>query len=226
MTMSDEADSRRGPPHNPHVRKVVDRQKQMVAKLTREEQTSGFRGWHERGYLPHRDEPGLIQFVTFRLADSFPAELRHEWEQLLKIEDERIRRTELEAYLDLGHGACYLRDPRVAEMTAKALQHFDGERYRLIAWTVMPNHVHVLFQTTAQPMSKVIQSWKGFTGWKTNQILELTGDLWQEDYWDTYMRDDEHEQRTIRYLLNNPVKAKLTDRWQDWPWCGWNREAG
>lgn len=59
----------------------------------------GFRGWHERGYLPHRDEPGLTQFVTLHLADSFPATLRAEWEALLEVEDDRERRLQLEAYL-------------------------------------------------------------------------------------------------------------------------------
>jgi hypothetical protein len=59
----------------------------------------GFRGWHERGYLLHCDEPGLTQFVTFRLADSFPGSLRSEWAHLWKIEDDQQRREELEAYL-------------------------------------------------------------------------------------------------------------------------------
>ena len=68
----------------------------------------GFRGWHERGYLPHRDEPGLTQFVTFHLADSLPASLRHEWAALLEIEDDRRRRQSYEAYLDKGRGECVL----------------------------------------------------------------------------------------------------------------------
>ena len=60
----------------------------------------GFRGWHERGYLSHRDEPGLTQFITLRLMDAFPASLRSEWAAMLEVEDDRERRTQQEAYLD------------------------------------------------------------------------------------------------------------------------------
>ena len=76
----------------------------------------GFRGWHERGYLPHRDEPGLTQFVTFHLADSFPESLRYEWEHFAKIEDDREQRKLLEAYLDKGRGECHLRRPEIAKL--------------------------------------------------------------------------------------------------------------
>ena len=120
----------------------------------------------------------------------------------------------LESYLDLGHGVCHLRDPRIAELTADALKHFDGLRYRLIAWCVMPNHIHVLFETYNIPMSHVIQSWKQFTATTANKLLGLTGAFWQEDYWDTYMRDSDDEDATVYYIENNPRKANLIN----WPW--------
>lgn len=205
-------------PHRPELRQLVSRQRKISPQLTQEEQVAGFQGWHERGYLPHRDEPSLTQFVTFRLADSFPEELREQWEELLQIEDDRERRTQLEAWLDLGHGACHLRDPRIAELVADALRHFDDSRYRLVAWVVMPNHVHVLFEVGEVPMSKIVQSWKRQTAREANKLLGQNGAFWQPDYWDTYMRDIEHQQRTIRYIQNNPVKAGLVSRYQDWPW--------
>ena len=93
------------PPHNPGVRDLVQGKREGSRSLTQDDVERGFRGWHESGYLPHRDEPGLIQFVTFRLADAFPKELRSEWEFLLKIENDRQRQIELEAYLDRGRGA-------------------------------------------------------------------------------------------------------------------------
>jgi hypothetical protein len=77
---------------------------------------NGFRGWHERGYLPHRDEPGLTQLITFRLADSFPRSLRSERQHLWEIEDDRERRKQLELYLDRGLGSCHLREPRAANL--------------------------------------------------------------------------------------------------------------
>ena len=77
--------------------------------LTEAEKAAGFLGWHERGYLPHCDFPDLVQFVTFRLADSLPASRRGEWQHLLAIEDAREKRTKLEEYLDRGHGSCCLK---------------------------------------------------------------------------------------------------------------------
>ncbi len=208
---------RLGPPYRPEIRQVVEQQREM-SPPTKEEQLAGFQGWNERGYVPHRDEPGLTQFVTFRLADSFPAELREEWEGLLKIEDHRERRLQLEAWLDQGRGVCHLRDERIAQLVADALRKFDGTRYRLLAWTIMPNHVHVLFEVAETSMAETLKSWKQFTATHANKLLGNGGPFWQADYWDTYMRDPDHEERTIRYIRNNPVKADLVTAWQDWPW--------
>src|SRR5437762_10116871 len=105
-----------GPPKNPGVRELVAGKRRWTRPLKRADAIAGFQGWHERGYLPHRDEPGLTQFVTFHLADSFPAALRSDWEHLLKIEDERECRLELEGYLDKGRGECHLRRPEIATL--------------------------------------------------------------------------------------------------------------
>ena len=206
------------PPYNPGVGELVRNKRQWSEPLSLETRKRGFLGWHEAGRLPHRDEPGLVQFVTFRLADTFPAELRGEWETLLKIENDRKRRTELEAYLDRGHGSCHLRQPEIAVLVEGALRFFHGERYGLRAWVVMPNHVHVLFLVQEVPMSQVLDSWKGYTARQANKLLGREGQFWQEGYWDTYMRDVEHEQQTVRYTENNPVKAGLTKTPQDWSW--------
>src|ERR1017187_6137485 len=147
---------RPGPPHNPGVRDLVSSKRRWSSPPNREKAMCGFRGWHERGYLPHRDEPGLTQFVTFHLADSFPESLRSEWEHFAKIEDDRERRAELEAYLDKGRGECHLRRADVGQLVEDNFRQFSGEccdsqsrapaRYELRAWVVMPNHVHVLIK--------------------------------------------------------------------------------
>ncbi len=197
---------------------MVEQQREVSPEPTREEQIQGFQGWNERGYVPHRDEPGLTQFVTFRLADSFPAELQDEWDKLLKIEDDRERRIQLESWLDLGHGVCHLREERLALLVAEALRKFDGTHYRLLAWTIMPNHVHVLFEVSETPMKKILQQWKGATARAANLLLGLQTPFWQADYWDTYMRDPDHQERTVRYIRNNPVKACLAADSKAWPW--------
>src|SRR5216117_1284715 len=111
-----------------YLRNLVEEKKRWSRSLTDEEKSLGFLGWHERGYLPHCDFPGLVQFVTLRLVDSLPASRRKEWEHLLKIEDVREKRTRLEAYLDRGHGACQLRDSRIARLVEGALLHLHDER--------------------------------------------------------------------------------------------------
>jgi REP element-mobilizing transposase RayT len=175
-------------------------------------------GWHENGYLPHRDEPGLVQFVTFRLKDAFPLELRQEWEALLRIDDDRRRRIELEAYLDKGRGACHLKRRDIAEIVQRSLLFRNKLDYELRAWIIMPNHVHVLFRVQDVPMWKLIDAWKGFTAKEANKVLNRRGAFWQDGYWDTYMRDEMHESRTRSYIENNPTRARLVRFSKDWPW--------
>ena len=206
------------PPHNPGVRDLVVGKRAGAGPRPQEDIERGFRGWHENGYLPHRDEPGLIQFVTFRLADAFPAELRSEWEALLKIEDDRKRRIELEAYLDQGRGECHLRRADLAALVEGSLRFRHGVQYDLRAWVIMPNHVHLLFQVQDVPMSQLLDAWKGYTAKEANKILGRQGQFWQEGYWDTYMRDGEHESKARRYIENNPTKAKLVASPKDRPW--------
>jgi type I restriction enzyme R subunit/putative DNA methylase len=220
-------------------------------QLTADERALGFLGWHERGYLPHCDFPNLIQFVTFRLADSLPAARRGEWEQLLEIEDVRERRTQLEDYLDRGLGECRLRDMPMAELTESALRHFHHDRYELLAWCVMPNHVHVLVDVRITPLWKIVQSWKRFIQTQANlsterqsptrpddasqppgrrPALRQAGDVaslsalcWQREYWDAFMRDEAQQRKAVHYIENNPVKAKLCRTAKAWPGSGARR---
>jgi REP element-mobilizing transposase RayT len=207
-----------GPPYNPGIRDLVHEKRASSRSLKNEDVKSGFKGWHERGYLPHRDEPGLVQFVTFRLADAFPKELRAEWAALLQIEDERERQAGLESYLDKGEGECYLRQRAVARLVENSLQFRHGLDYELRAWVIMPNHVHLLFKVLDVPMSQLVDAWKGFTAKQANKILRRHGQFWQEDYWDTFVRDDEHERQTRKYIEANPVKAGLVTDRKEWLW--------
>jgi len=210
--------ARSEPPHNPGVRELVANKRRYSSPPKPDNSLLGFRGWHEAGRLPHRDEPGLTQFVTFRLADSFPETLRSEWQHLWNIEVDRERRKELEAYLDKGRGQCHLRRPEIAALVEAALRHFHGTHYELRAWVIMSNHVHALFKVEAVPMSKIVESWKKHTSTKANRLLKRRGAFWAAGYFDTFMRDVEHEKRTIRYIENNPAKAKLAVDPKDWPW--------
>ena len=168
--------------------------------------------------MPHFDAPGLTQFVTFRLDDALPATRRAEWEALLRIEDDRERRQQLEAYLDRGFGECWLRRPEVARLVGDALRFVDGKRYRLEAWVVMPNHVHVLVEVWQAPLSQLLHSWKRHTSSEANRLLGRRGRFWEREYWDTLIGDEAHLARARRYVENNPVRAKLVRDSADWPW--------
>lgn len=200
-----------------YLRDLVVEKNHWARSLTDAERALGFLGWHERGYLPHCDFPGLVQFVTFRLADSMPVSRPGEWAHLLKIEDGREKRTKLEEYLDRGVGECHLRDLRIAKITEDAMLHFHNVRYELLAWCVMPNHVHVLVHVWNWPLSKMLQNWKSIIAVKANRTLNRRGEFWQREYWETFMRDEEQERVAIRYIENNPVKSKLCKLAENWP---------
>ena len=199
-----------------YLAELVNAKNASFPPLTAEEKALGFLGWHERGYLPHCDYPGLVQFVTFRLSDSMPCSRRHEWEHLLFIEDSRERRSRLEEYLDRGMGECLLRDERLARVVEASVLYGHEQQYEILAWCLMPNHVHVLVHVWRTPLAKLLQSWKSFSAGRVNELMTRTGAFWEPEYWDTFMRDDEQERKAIRYIENNPLKAKFCRLAVDW----------
>jgi REP element-mobilizing transposase RayT len=176
------------------------------------------RYWHRRGYLPHFDAGAIVQALTFRLADSLPKRVV---EQLNSVSDLRVRFRNIETRMDLGVGACVLREPQCARIVESALHHFDGKRYRLLAWVVMPNHVHLLIEQMAGwPLERLIHSWKSFTAKEINRARGTSGSVWARDYYDRFVRDGAHFENALAYIRNNPVKAGLVGRSEDWPWIG------
>jgi len=137
-----------------------------------------FKGWISRGYLPHFDTPDVIQSVTFRLADSLPADVM---DRIRSTTPDRDRPKQVEAYLDSGHGSCLLDRPDIADMVERALLHFDGDRYRLLAWSIMPIY----------------------------RLVGGIGSVWQPDYFDRFIRDQCHLDVSIHYVEHNPVTAGL-----------------
>jgi len=182
------------------------------------DQERGFKGWYASKNLPHCDTPGTQQYVSYRLADSMPVERHSEWEAFLELEDEQEKLRRMETYLDRGHGACPLRHPHVADLVQGSWWHHDGVKYRLLAWVVMPNHVHVLFETWHVPLGEILHSWKSYTAKEANKILGTHGTFWAEDYFDRFIRDQPHLQRVARYIENNPVKARLVRAPEEWIW--------
>lgn len=186
-------------------------------------------------YLPHWTADNAWYAVTLRLWDSLPQGVLQTWllerknivrtaEQmnrpLSKHEVERLAylySRKVESYLDAGHGACYMKDNRVAKVVADALLFFDGLRYRLASWCVMPNHAHVVVQSfKPYELSNILHSWKSFSAKESNKILNRSGDYWQTESYDHLVRDADDFAYCVNYVLENPVKAGL----RNWKWVG------
>ena len=126
---------------------------------------------------------------------------------------------EIDRELDAGLGACWLNREDVATLVQNALLHFDKERYRLLAWCIMPNHVHAVIELLqGHRLGSVLHSWKSFTANRANAMVGRSGPFWHDDYFDRFMRNENHLERTISYVEQNPVNAKLVDLPEDWPW--------
>ncbi|MCW5552865.1 MAG: transposase [Verrucomicrobiae bacterium] len=233
---------------NPRIERVAH---ELRATGVKPEAANPLRsGIHTRGYLPHVKREGARYFVTFRLADSLPKEalLKYQAERAERlhrfhaaatganrtgararvetVEDiERDYFRKLEAYLDKGAGECSLKQPELAAVVADALRFFNGQRYRLDVWVVMPNHVHlVLWPMPNHTLSKIAQSLKRHIAREANRILGRTGQgFWQPEAYDHWIRNDEEHARCCRYVENNPVKARLCVAPEDWPWSSAGR---
>jgi REP element-mobilizing transposase RayT len=165
--------------------------------------------WRSRGYLPHCDS---AHHIVFSLSDAMPPAARP------------ASAMHADRALDSGHGSCLLREPRCASLVEEALLHADAERYRLLAWCVMPNHVHVVAeQIEGFPLGDIVQAWKSASAHEINHALRRKGRLWRREYFDRFMRDDDHLSTTIAYVENNPVAAKLVETPAEWAWSSARR---
>lgn len=178
-----------------------------------------------RGRLPHLTQAEAIYFVTFRLADSLPAEVVSRWKDeratwvhahpapwTAEQEREYHRRftLRLERWLDAGHGACVLRQPEMRAQVRDCLLHDHGRHYDLGDWVIMPNHVHVLLQPlVVQPVSKLLAAVKGASARRINEAQGSRGALWMTESFDHIVRGMDSLKKFQRYIANNPVQAGL-----------------
>lgn len=186
-------------------------------------------------YLPHWTKPCSLYSVTFRLADSLPQSVIKSWlaqrrdiiqtakqmgRLLTEHEEKRLQylfSDRLDRYLDAGYGSCWMKQHEIAKIVSGALKHFDGERYQLVAWCVMPNHVHTVVQPfPGYELSDILHTSKSYTGNKANKALRRRGPFWQHESYDHLIRDDKDLSHAIEYVLDNPVNAGL----RNWVWTG------
>jgi|694.fasta_scaffold32629_3 1-hydroxy-2-methyl-2-(E)-butenyl 4-diphosphate synthase len=194
----------------------------------------------DSSFLPHWRMPGATYAVTFRLQNSIPASALEEYHRrrellLVRLKDFASHggsrsslkslleaRAEIanleESFLDVSlhesHGDCFMKRPEIAALVESALKHFDGDRYDLFAWSVMPNHVHVLVRPKAgHELDEIVHSWKSFTAKEANRLLGRQGSFWQEEYYDHVIRDTDDFNHQLRYVLGNPGKGKASANW-------------
>ncbi|MCU0750025.1 MAG: transposase [Akkermansiaceae bacterium] len=186
------------------------------------------KGIHSRGYLPHWDFAGSVQAITFRLGDSLPADVIHEWRKELnadlKSADSKVSlaaqmeiHKRIARFEDAGKGQCVLARADCAEIVQAAILQGHGAEYKLIDWVIMPNHVHVLVRLLNDtPLGDIVKRWKASSAVAINRLLGKNGSLWMCDYHDRLIRDMDHLENARAYIRKNPVKAGLCDKPEDW----------
>jgi REP element-mobilizing transposase RayT len=187
--------------------------------------------------LPHWFQPGATYFVTFRTADALPAEVLSEWTEerrrwllahgidpdganwqiafnaLPKAQQDAFRRlynSTFHRLLDAGYGACLLKHAEAADIVARAFAHFDGERYQLSDFVVMPNHVHVLLGLLGGThLADLCYSWKKYTANQINKLFGRRGHFWQGESFDHIVRSGAQFDYFQAYIAANPQLAGL-----------------
>ncbi len=186
------------------------------------------RGRYDRGYLPHFDSEVVTQFVTFRLDGSLPTSIVRSLRQNLgcgRISEIEYYR-EIDKYLDKSEGVDYLTDVRIAAIVEQTLLKFNGVKYDLHSWVIMPNHAHILHSPfTGYSLAEILHSIKSFTANSANKIIGRKGRFWSPEYFDRFIRDRIHFEKTIKYIENNPVKAGLCSEPAEWLWSSAWRES-
>ncbi len=163
----------------------------------------------KRKILPHIDLLGYYQFVTFRTYES----LDH---YIMKVREENIERKKreyiIDRYLDSSLKGAYL-NGKVLLYLKEFLFSLDGDVYDLVAFVVMPNHVHILFRQI-DSLDITMQKIKGGSALGINKILNRRGKFWESNYYDRVIRDEKQFRITYDYIKYNALRADLDD-WEE-----------
>lgn len=203
---------------------------------------------HCRGYLPHIEgkQYQMITFRLYdsvpkevvegwkevlSLLGQLTSSQREQQEQATGLREPRRHsfstyKTEadrllalLDKYEDAGYGSCVLKDDKVAKIVHDAIFFYHGKKYNVISWCIMPNHVHVLIEVMKNiSLSSILHSWRSFSSNEINKVLNRSGRLWMPEYFDRFIRDNDHFNNVVDYIHNNPVKAGLVKEAREYKW--------
>jgi len=192
-----------------------------------------------RGRLPHWEVAEGRYFVTIHLAGAIPQQgldrihalvaeddklTEHDKEGWLQLQ--RRIYAEMEAWLDRAEHAVYLQRPDIAQMIMESIAFRNGRTWNVLEYVVMPNHLHLFLQVIDTGLKKSLEQFKRWTGHQATKLLSLEPErFWQDEWFDHWSRSDEEDEKIIAYIRQNPVKAKLVSKYEDWPYGSWsNRE--
>ena len=196
-----------------------------------------------RRHLPHWQPKNATFFITFRLAGSLPSSAivrlkREKVELQCRLDKHKLNpklSSSIEAKIfstyeeildsNLG-GPHWLARSDIAEILTESIEYRNHKKYDLIAYCIMPNHVHMILKLLTHnlkdveskdyPLTRVLQGLKSYTALIGNRKLNRSGPFWQSESYDHVIRDYDELERVIIYTLNNPVKAGLAVHWKKW----------
>ena len=194
--------------------------------------------------LPHYQPKQGVYFITFRLAFAIPQkylnalnEFRARLEDNASPDNSENRvmiKKKLIAFMDGAYTECpselsLTADPAIATIVGEKIQSLHGSMYYLYAYTIMPNHVHLVIKPNpdrdnAVSLADIMKQIKGSTARSINLLLDRTGSIWYHEYYDYWVRNQEELYRIIEYIRQNPVKAKLVANAEDWEYSFVNPE--
>lgn len=178
-----------------------------------------------RRNLPHLYFNDGIYFITARLANTIPLEdlihLRQNFDKRTHLSFSKFKNhfLQYDSLLDKAEkDFIILSDNQIAVILKQCLQYPDGTDYKLICYTIMPNHFHIVFELLEKNkgISKIMQSIKGISARRINKLLNKSGKLWQDESYDRWVRNDIELYFIIKYILFNPIKAGLVNNWFEW----------
>lgn len=189
--------------------------------------------WFFRRNLPHWLVADRSYFVTIRLHGTLPRnvveEMRAERKRLEGVDAAEVNQLQRQQFVKLekildsaGQGSAWLGDAKVAALVIESLGWLRKKGWRIYAAVVMSNHVHMLMRSETGCSAELLDDlghFKRYTARQANILLGREGQFWAREDFDHWIRDRAKFEGTIRYILNNPVKAGLVGKWQDWPWC-------
>jgi REP element-mobilizing transposase RayT len=148
-------------------------------------------------------------------------QIKQEFSQIKKLTDIQQKRlfAKYDSLLDSNEmGINYLTIQTIAEIVKATIEYFNYKEYKVICYSIMPNHVHLVFELIDgnKGISKIMQSIKRYSARKANIVLNRCGQFWQDESYDRLIRNEQELYNIVKYVLMNPVKAGLVDDWEKW----------